>query len=143
MENIKILIVDDEPMMRNAYRSLLDLDKNGFEVIGYVRDGREALDIIKEKGADIVITDLKMPIMSGTELIAAAIAEFPDIKFIVVSGYDDFNLVREAYILGAKDYFLKFEMSHTLKTGFCLVDSILLLFFYKILILFKFQEPFP
>lgn len=110
MENIKILIVDDEPMMRNAYRSLLDLDKNGFSVIGYARDGSEALDIIREKGADIVITDLKMPIMSGTELIAAAIAEFPEIKFLVVSGYDDFNLVREAYTLGAKDYFLKFEM---------------------------------
>ncbi|MBQ3573644.1 MAG: helix-turn-helix domain-containing protein, partial [Clostridia bacterium] len=79
-------------------------------VIGYARDGSEALDIIKDKGADIVITDLKMPIMSGTELIAAATCEFPDIKFIVVSGYDDFNLVREAYSLGAKDYFLKFEM---------------------------------
>lgn len=110
MENIRILIVDDEPMMRNAYRSLLDLDKNGFSVIGYARDGREALDIIKDKGADIVITDLKMPIMSGTELIAAAIAEFPELKFLVVSGYDDFSLVREAYTLGAKDYFLKFEM---------------------------------
>lgn len=110
MENIKILIVDDEPMMRNAYRSLLDLDKNGFSVIGYARDGREALDIIRDKGADIVITDLKMPIVSGTELIAAATCEFPDIKFLVVSGYDDFSLVREAYTLGAKDYFLKFEM---------------------------------
>ena len=110
MEEIKILIVDDEPMMRNAYSSLLNLDKNGFSVIGYARDGREALEMIKDKGADIVITDLKMPIMSGTELIAAAIAEFPEIKFLVVSGYDDFNLVREAYTLGAKDYFLKFEM---------------------------------
>ena len=128
MENIKILIVDDEPTMRNAYRSLLKLDENGFSVVGYARNGREALDMIKDKGADIVITDLKMPIMSGTELIAATIKNFPEIKFVVVSGYDDFNLVREAYTLGAKDYFLKFEMEPDVILGklFALAEEITL-----------------
>lgn len=109
-DKIKVLVVDDEPMMRSAYPSLIEWEENGFCLAGCARNGKEALEIIKEKGAEIVITDLKMPVMTGLELISAARSEFPDIKFIVVSGFDDFPLVKEAYSLGAKDYFLKFEI---------------------------------
>ncbi len=107
---IKVLIADDEPMMRTAYRSLLDWERNGFVLSGCARNGKEALELVKKEGADIIITDLKMPIMSGLELISAVRAERSDIKFVVVSGFDDFHLVKEAYTLGASDYFLKFEI---------------------------------
>lgn len=107
---MNILVVDDEPIMREAYVTMIDWEKNGFTLVGSAKNGSAAMKIMHENEVDIVITDLKMPVMSGLELIRKAHAEFPKVKFIVVSGFDDFQLVKDAFALGVKEYFLKFEM---------------------------------
>ena len=107
---MRILVVDDEPMMRDVYQELIDWQEYGFTLVGAADDGKTALEMLQNTSVDIVITDLKMPIMSGLELIKKASEQFPQVKFIVMSGYDDFHLVREAYQLGVKEYFLKMEM---------------------------------
>lgn len=107
---MRILVVDDEPMMRDVYKELIDWQAYGFTLVGTADDGKSALEMIQNETVDVVITDLKMPEMSGLELIRNASEKFPQVKFIVMSGYDDFHLVREAYKLGVKEYFLKMEM---------------------------------
>jgi len=107
---MRILIVDDEPMMQDVCKELIDWQKYNFTLVGTADDGKSALEMMQNEVVDVVITDLKMPEMSGLELIKEASKKFPQVKFIVMSGYDDFHLVREAYKLGAKDYFLKMEM---------------------------------
>lgn len=107
---MKVLVVDDVPVMRDAYTSLIDWEENGFSLVGSANNGKVALEFMRENPVDIVITDLKMPVMSGLELIKNASVEFPETRFIVMSGFDDFHLVREAYNLGVKEYFLKIEL---------------------------------
>ena len=107
---MRVLVVDDEPIMRDAYTSLIEWEENGFSLVGSVHNGKVALEFMRENPVDIVITDLKMPVMSGLELIKNASAEFPEIRFIVMSGFDEFHLVKEAYNLGVKEYFLKIEL---------------------------------
>lgn len=107
---MNILVVDDEPIMRQAYKTLFDWEGSGFCLAGVAHSGLEALEIMRRADIDIVITDIKMPEMTGIELIRTAKEEFPHVKFVVMSGYDEFSLVREAFVLGAREYFLKAEM---------------------------------
>lgn len=105
-----VLVVDDEPMMRELYLTIFDWAKNGFELVGVAHDGAKALEIMRSTKVDVVITDIKMPVMDGLELIRTAKDEFKNTKFVVMSGYNDYSLVREAFKLGAEDYYLKSEM---------------------------------
>lgn len=107
---MNVLIVDDETIMRKAYQTLINWEKSGFTLVASASNGQRALEIMRSCPIDIVITDLKMPVMSGLELIRAASEEFPHTRFVVMSSYDDFHLVKEAYSLGVKEYFLKIEM---------------------------------
>lgn len=107
---MRILIVEDEPIMRKMYVELFDWEKNGFDLVDVAPNAIKALEVLHATKVDVVITDIKMPIMSGLELIRLAKEEFPKIKFIVMSGYDDFSLVREAFMLGVREYFLKAEL---------------------------------
>ncbi|MBQ4515431.1 MAG: response regulator [Clostridia bacterium] len=107
---IRVLVVEDEPFMREAYLTLLDWQENGFSLVDCVQNGEKAMEVLEKSDIDIIITDLKMPKMSGIELVRACSTAFPKVRFIVVSGYDDFHLVKEAFSLGIKDYFLKYEI---------------------------------
>ncbi len=107
---MNILIVDDEPYMREMYLHLFNWEENGFSLVGVAHSAMNALEIMKNTNIDVVITDVKMPLMTGIDLIKKAKNEFPKVRFIVMSGYDDFSLVREAFTLGIKDYFLKHEI---------------------------------
>ncbi len=108
---IRVLIADDEPIMRNVYQNLFDWESHGFSIVGTVRDGQEALETVQSEDVDIVITDLKMPVMDGLEFISMAKQEKPNLKFVVVSGFDEFQSVREAYRLGVCDYLIKTEIT--------------------------------
>lgn len=107
---MKVLLVDDEAIVRIGIKSMIDWASYGFELIGEVGNGREALDLIISEKPEIVITDIKMPIMDGIELIREAKHVAPHIKFIVLSSYDEFYYVKEALMLGAVDYLLKVEV---------------------------------
>ncbi|MFC4601048.1 response regulator transcription factor [Cohnella hongkongensis] len=108
----KVVIVDDEMIVRHAVKTLIRWEESRFEYAGAAASGASALELVRETGADIVITDIKMPEMDGLELIKRLTAEGFDGEVLVLSNYNDFELVREALKCGAHDYMLKL----TLKT---------------------------
>lgn len=108
----KVLIVDDEMIVRHAVKSLICWDDNRFEYVGSAANGAAALEMVQRTEADIVITDIKMSEMDGLELIKLLMKSSFAGEVLVLSNYNDFDLVREALRCGAHDYMLKL----TLKT---------------------------
>lgn len=104
---IRTLIVDDDSLVHVTLRSLIDWEKCGYTVVEGCSTGGQALAYLREHPVDLLITDIKMPGMSGLELMAALKEEACMPVTVVLSGYDEFELVREAFRLGAYDYFLK------------------------------------
>ncbi len=103
----KVLIVDDERIIREGIAKIIPWDKYGFTLVGTAASGLEAYEIISKEALDIVITDIKMPGMNGLELISKLKEEKPDIQFIVLSGYGEFEFARTAMQYGVKYYLLK------------------------------------
>lgn len=110
MKPLSVLIVDDDAMMRISLKSLIAWQEHGYRLIGEASDGEQALEICRRSAPDILITDMKMPRMDGIALLRALQKEKIQMYVIVLSGYDDFQLVREAMRLGAADYLLKLEL---------------------------------
>lgn len=107
----KIMIVEDEILVRVGLKSFLNWEEYGYIICDEAADGREALKKIEKEQPDIVLTDLKMDGMDGFELIRICREQWPDIHFIVLSSYNDFDNVREAMKLGADDYIFKLASS--------------------------------
>lgn len=107
---MRILIVDDEKIVRIALSTLIKWDEYGFKLVGAVADGYKALEVIETEPIDIVIMDLVMPNMDGLELIRTLNECKFTGKFVVLSNYDDYAYVREAMKLGAEDYMLKLTL---------------------------------
>jgi two-component system response regulator YesN len=107
---MKILIVDDETLVRVGIKSSLQSWGNDYEIVE-AADGAQALAIAREIRPDLVMTDIKMPVMDGIELIRNAIASNIDTTFIVLSCFSDYEYVREALKLGARDYILKHKIN--------------------------------
>lgn len=104
----KALLVDDELYTREGLRFLIDWGKLGFEICGQAENGREAFRMVELTKPDLVITDVKMPLMNGLELIKKVRKEIElDVRFIVLSGYNEFEYAKEAMRYGAKNYILK------------------------------------
>lgn len=101
------MIVDDEPVIRFGLKASIDWQAEGLHLIGDYPNGEEALKAIEEAHPDILITDIKMPLMDGITLMKHALAKYPQLKVILVSSYNDFEFVREGLKLGAVDYILK------------------------------------
>ena len=106
----KILIVDDEVLVRMGLRALLKWERYGYEVVGDASDGAEALAKIPILKPDLIFADLNMSPMGGQELIRRCREEYPDIKIIVLSSYNDFENVRTAMRNGACDYVFKLDV---------------------------------
>jgi two-component system, response regulator YesN len=107
---IKVVIVDDEILIRVGIKSCIDWEKHGFEIAGQAVNGINALEVIEETHPDIVLTDIKMPKMDGIELISEIRKRFPGIKTVVLSCYNDMDYVKKAMKLGAEDYILKLSL---------------------------------
>lgn len=101
---ITILIVDDEAMIRNLLEKILA--KEGYKTL-LAKDGQEALDIINTQKVDVVISDMKMPRMSGLELLKTLKKERPEIGMVIMTGYGDTYTVKDALLLGADEYITK------------------------------------
>ncbi|KMJ59106.1 hypothetical protein AB685_08565 [Bacillus sp. LL01] len=104
---MKVLISDDEIQIRKGLRMKMDWAQEGFEIVAEAANGQEALEILKEQEVDIVITDVRMPIMDGMQFVKRCHVEYPDIKIIVLSGYSDFEYAKSSMRAGVKDYLLK------------------------------------
>lgn len=103
----KVLIVDDEPWSREVVKSLGDWESLRMKVIGEAEDGNEGLRLMQELGPDVLITDMRMPGIDGTELLKAVNERFPSLKIIIMSGYDDFIYMKQAIRSHAAEYLLK------------------------------------
>lgn len=108
---IKIFIVDDEFLIRMGMKMMEDWNSFGIEIVGEAANGVEALEKIKTTAPDIIITDLKMPVMDGIQLIRELKQSRFKGSIVVLSNYNDFELVREAMKLGAKEYLLKVTLT--------------------------------
>lgn len=104
---IKMLIVDDEPIISQGLRMTIPWDSHGIEVIGEASDGKQALEILEKQRVDIVLTDVRMPEMDGIQLAKTIHEQMPHIRVVIISGYDDFHYAREAIRFRVKDYLLK------------------------------------
>ncbi|OGO80041.1 MAG: hypothetical protein A2Y21_11580 [Clostridiales bacterium GWC2_40_7] len=103
----KLLICDDEKWVRYGLRNMTDWDKMGIDTIYEAKDGIEAVDIVKCEKPDIIITDIKMPNLSGLELIREIEKAVVPSNIIVISGFNDFKYAQEALRYGIRDYILK------------------------------------
>ena len=107
MKLLRVLLVDDEIMIREGFKRLFDWQAHGCEVVGEAADGVQALSQIEQLQPDIVIMDINIPIMNGLKVIQIARMRNENIAFVIVSGYDDFSYCREALKLQITDYLLK------------------------------------
>ncbi|BBH20677.1 hypothetical protein Back11_20220 [Paenibacillus baekrokdamisoli] len=104
---IKVVIVDDEHWNRDIVRMFGAWEQFGMEIVGEADDGLDAVQVIEQMSPQIVITDMRMPGVDGIALLQILNERFPEIKIIVVSGYDDFNYTKHAIRYKAEDYLLK------------------------------------
>ncbi|MBU5443939.1 response regulator [Paenibacillus sp. MSJ-34] len=110
MRPMKVILADDEILVRLGIRSVIDWNRHGFEYAGDAPDGAEALDLIRRTKPDIVLTDIVMPNMNGLELIQAIKRSDPGIRIIVLSSHNEYDYLRQAMKLGVDDYILKASM---------------------------------
>ncbi|NOU74500.1 response regulator [Paenibacillus sp. LMG 31458] len=106
----KLLLVEDEFLVRLGLKTFIPWEEFGFELIGEAVDGLDALTILSEKPCDLLITDISMPNMDGISLMERVKELYPHIKVLILSNYNDFGYVRRALQLGASDYILKLTM---------------------------------
>ena len=103
----KVFLIEDEIVIREALERMIPWNEHGFELVGKAKDGEIALPMIRKTKPDVLITDIKMPFMDGLTLSGIVKKEFPDIRIVIVSGYDDFEYAKKAIALGVDDYLLK------------------------------------
>jgi two-component system, response regulator YesN len=104
---VKIFLVDDEPLIRQRLKETIPWEKIGCEIVGEANNGLEAIDLIYQVNPDIIITDIRMPGLSGLELIEQLKNKLENVKFILLTGYSDFKYAQCAVKLGVFDFILK------------------------------------
>ncbi|WP_077611107.1 response regulator [Clostridium sp. Marseille-P2415] len=108
----KLLIVDDEPLVQIGIKSMLNWTEYGIEICGTAVNGKNALEMIAEYSPEIVITDIRMPIMNGLELAKTCREKYGKIPlFIFLTSYEEFQLIKEAMSYEAVDYLIKLELN--------------------------------
>lgn len=103
----RVLIVDDEPEIRQGLRLKADWESLGLTIAGEAGNGVEALERLAAEAIDLVIADMNMPVMDGVSLLEACREQYPQLRVIVITGYEDFHYARAAVRTQARDYLLK------------------------------------
>ena len=96
----KVLIAEDESKFSDFLKNSIDWNDIDAEVTSVCTNGEDALKSILEQKPDVALIDMKMPRMDGLELIKRTREKYPEVKFVVISGYNDFKTVKEAFKLG-------------------------------------------
>lgn len=109
----KLLIVDDEPLMLVGIKSMIDYSAHNIEIIGTATNGQIALDIMAENMPDIILSDIKMPVMDGLEMMKNIREKYGDDSPLIVmlTSYEDFHMAKEALAFHAFDYLVKVDLT--------------------------------
>jgi two-component system response regulator YesN len=109
---INLLIVDDEPLVQAGIKSMLNWANYNINIVGTAANGAAAYEMINEYSPEIVITDIKMPVMSGLELTKKCYEEGRLLPvFIILTSYEEFQFVKEAIVYQVVNYLIKLELS--------------------------------
>lgn len=104
---MKLIVIDDEPIVPNALKKLIAWEQHGIEWIGAAENGTEALRLMERTLPDAILVDCRMPVMDGIELLREIKRRGWAVKSVVLSGHDEFEYAQQAMRLGASDYLLK------------------------------------
>lgn len=107
---IRVLIADDELLVRIGLKAAIDWEKHGFAIVGEVGNGWDALMRVKDGGVDVLLLDIRMPLMNGIEVMNAIRQENLSVHVIILSAHEEGEYVQEALRLGASDYMLKLSL---------------------------------
>ena len=113
---MRVIVVDDQELMRRGLTMLLGTE-SGVTVVGEAGNGQEALAVIEATDPDIVLTDARMPIMDGVELTAAVREAYPGLPVVILTTFDDDELVHRAIAAGAAGFLLKDAATEELIVG--------------------------
>lgn len=109
---VKLIIADDEPLVLVGLQSMLSSSELGIEIVGIARNGKQLEEAIAKERPDLVITDIKMPIKSGLEVLKECSKTYGRIPlFILLTSYEEFSFVKEALKFQAVDYLVKLELT--------------------------------
>lgn len=103
----KVVIIDDEDIIVEGLKKVIDWNRYGCEVVGTAFDARSGAQVIRKTGPDILFTDIKMPEMDGLTMLAGLKSEFPEMQITVLTGYRDFEYAKRAIQLGVSRFLLK------------------------------------
>ncbi|MGP4041447.1 response regulator transcription factor [Gracilibacillus sp. D59] len=104
---LKVLLVDDEPLIREGLSSVIDWNEYGYQVVGTAENGKVGLEKIRELRPDVVFVDIRMPGLSGIDMVKQVKKEGYPCKFVVLSGYSNFTYAQQSIRLGMESYLLK------------------------------------
>ena len=104
---LRVFLAEDETIIRETLRDTMPWAQCGYTFVGEAGDGEMALPLIQQTKPDVLITDIRMPFMDGLALSKLVLQEFPQMKVIILSGYDDFEYAQTAIGLGVERYLLK------------------------------------
>jgi two-component system response regulator YesN len=110
----KVMIVDDEMIVRKGIMTSIDWAEHGIEITQEAMNGKDALHKLANCQVDLVLTDIRMPVMTGIELAHQIKHQYPDIEIVLLSGYEDFQYAKEAMQIGIQHYLLKPIMAEKL-----------------------------
>lgn len=103
----KVIVVDDELLVRQGIKHLLNWEREGYRIAGEASNGMEALDLVRELKPHLILTDIVMPVMGGEEFVRIVKERYPEIEIIVLSSFSEFDYVRSTFQSGVADYILK------------------------------------
>lgn len=106
-ENIKVMIVDDEHLVRNLLKRCIDWKSIGMEIVAEASCAEDAFSLVEEHQPDLIFTDICMTHQDGIEFSDIIIKKYPNIKVVVLSGYEDFKYAQRSLRAGIKEYLLK------------------------------------
>ncbi len=104
---LKVILIDDEDVIIEGLKVLIDWGGLGFDIAGVAYDGEAAVALAEKVAPDIIVTDIRMPVLSGIEMISRVKQILPQVAIIILSGYSDFDYARQALEQGANCYLLK------------------------------------
>lgn len=106
----RVLLADDEPIILSGLKSMLDWERLDCTLCGAARDGQQALELVEALRPDIVVCDIRMPRLTGLELLEACARQYPELVFIMLTNHQDFHMAQQSLRNRAVDYLLKIDL---------------------------------